>query len=246
MERFLDAGFVMVSIDYRLAPEIKLKAILEDLADAHKWLRTEGARLFAIDPVRIAVVGESAGGYLALMAGFCFDPRPKALVSFYGFGDITGDWCNRTNTQPKTSSSSVSKEEAYRAVYGPVLTGTSYEDTKRDAFRRYCAQQGIWIREVTGRDPRVEPQAFALLCPIRNVTSDYPTTMLLHGDRDESVPFQESLNMAEALKRHGVKCDLVTATNGVHGFDWYDGGLRNPANAAIFHRVLNFLKTNTK
>jgi len=113
-DKYLSAGYTIIAIDYRLAPQAKLPQIIEDLEDAHRWVRTVGPKLFRIDPNRVAVVGPSAGGYLALMAGFVLAPPPKAVVSFYGYGDITGAWYSRPdpfhNRQP-----SVSKEEAYRA-----------------------------------------------------------------------------------------------------------------------------------
>ena len=68
-ERFRDTGFVVVAIEYRLAPETKLPEILKDVKDAHRWIREECPRLFQIDPNRMATAGASAGGYLALMAG---------------------------------------------------------------------------------------------------------------------------------------------------------------------------------
>src|SRR2546427_1854523 len=46
--------YVVVSIDYRLAPETKLQAIVEDLQDACRWLREQGPKLFRIDPDRVA------------------------------------------------------------------------------------------------------------------------------------------------------------------------------------------------
>ena len=111
----LDAGYTIISIDYRLAPQAKLNDIIEDLVDAYRWVRIDGPKLFRIDPNRIAVVGHSAGGYLTLMAGFRLNPRPAALVSFYGYGDIAGDWYSRPDPfysrQP-----AVPKEEAYQAV----------------------------------------------------------------------------------------------------------------------------------
>ena len=94
-EKYLNAGYTIISIDYRLAPHTKLQQIIEDLEDAYRWVRADGPKLFRIDPNRIAVVGHSAGGYLALMAGFVLKPRPKALVSFYGYGDIAGEWYRR-------------------------------------------------------------------------------------------------------------------------------------------------------
>jgi hypothetical protein len=43
-------GVVLVSLDYRLAPEAKLPAIISDIEDAFRWLREQGPRLFQIDP----------------------------------------------------------------------------------------------------------------------------------------------------------------------------------------------------
>src|SRR6266542_2416391 len=89
------AGYVVGSIDYRLAPETKLPAILEDVQDACRWVRAKGPGLFAADGKRLAVMGESAGGFLTLAAGFRVEPRPGALVSFWGYGDIAGAWLSR-------------------------------------------------------------------------------------------------------------------------------------------------------
>jgi acetyl esterase/lipase len=69
-------GYVLVSFDYRLAPEVKLPAIIDDLRDAFRWLREQGPKLFHADPARVVVTGGSAGGYLTLMTGVCVRPRP--------------------------------------------------------------------------------------------------------------------------------------------------------------------------
>jgi acetyl esterase/lipase len=50
---FLNAGYAIVSIDYRLAPETKLPQILEDLRDAYTWLHDKGPQLFHVDTSRI-------------------------------------------------------------------------------------------------------------------------------------------------------------------------------------------------
>ena len=81
LELYLRAGYTVVSIDYRLAPETKLPEIITDLQGAIQWITDAGPDLFSVDPQRIAVVGHSAGGYLALMSGRCVSPRPKAIVS---------------------------------------------------------------------------------------------------------------------------------------------------------------------
>jgi len=88
---FLEAGYAIVSIDYRLAPETKLPAIIEDVEDAFKWVREKGPALFQIDCSRIAVLGASAGGYLTLVTGHRVKPRPTVQVAFFGYGDLIGD-----------------------------------------------------------------------------------------------------------------------------------------------------------
>ena len=63
------AGFVSMSIDYRLRPEAELPAAIIDAKTAVRFVRAH-AKEFGIDPERIAVAGESAGGYLAAFVAF--------------------------------------------------------------------------------------------------------------------------------------------------------------------------------
>lgn len=244
LDRYVRAGYVVVSVDYRLAPETKLKEIIEDIQDAYSWVRAKGPNLFQIDADRIAVIGGSAGGYLTLMTGSCVHPRPKALVSFYGYGDIAGPWYNRPdpfyNQQPP-----VTKEEAHRVVGGPVISEAPGKNN-RSRFYLYCRQQGLWSKEVVGHDPEKEPEAFDQYCPIRNVSRDYPPTLLLHGTKDTDVPFEQSVMMAQELERHGVEHEFIIVPYGVHGFDMAGKGMEDPDIAQIFDRVLAFLDKHLK
>lgn len=65
-------GFVVAVPDYRLVPEVRFPAFLEDNAQALRWVRANAGRLRA-DPTRIVLVGHSAGAYNAAM--LALDPR---------------------------------------------------------------------------------------------------------------------------------------------------------------------------
>jgi acetyl esterase/lipase len=238
LQRYIDAGFAVISIDYRLAPETKLPQILEDVRDAYSWARTEGPKLFRIDPDRIAVIGHSAGGYLTLASGYYFHPRPRALVSFYGYGDVTSDWYSKPDPH-YSKQPPVSREQALEALGDGLRCGAPPGD-RRFRFYLYCRQQGLWPREVAGIDPHTNPKAFDPFCPVRNVSGDYPPTVLLHGDKDDDVPFEQSEGMYNELKQRGVECEFFPYVGGGHGFDKV--GMKDPRFAADFNRVIAFLK----
>jgi acetyl esterase len=59
------SGWALLAVDYPLAPEHPYPAAIEDLSRALSWLRGEAAHRYALDPDRVAVAGDSAGGHLA-------------------------------------------------------------------------------------------------------------------------------------------------------------------------------------
>lgn len=214
---YLEAGLAVVSIDYRLAPETRLPGIAQDVDDAIAWVRTRLPELAPIDPARLGIVGHSAGGYLTLLAGGRVSPRPQALVSYYGYGDIVADWYRRPDPfycrQP-----AVPEAESGRHLDGPA-TCEPYAGRGKEKLYLYLRQNGLWPLEVGGVDPAADPGFFVPYCPERNVGADYPPTLLLHGTRDTDVPYEQSVAMAAALAAAGVEHELLTILDGGHGFD---------------------------
>jgi len=237
VRRLNRAGFAVVSFDYRLAPETCLEEIIRDVQDAIGWAKTEGADSFSWDAGRIAAMGASAGGYLSLMTG-TFATKPNAIVSFYGYGDILGDWYTRPS-EFYCRRPMISREEAEGAVGGrPKSTGGN----RRYAFYFYTRQQGSWPEAVSGLSPILDRERLLAYCPLYNIGPEYPPTLLLHGDQDTDVPFEQSAQMAAALDQRGIQDQLIRMPGAGHGFD---GDLKNLAVRDSFERVVDFLQRNT-
>jgi len=229
-------GWVIVSLDYRLAPETKLPEIIADIEDAFRWIRTSGPELFQADPDRIAVVGGSAGGYLTLSSGYRVEPRPKALVSLWGYGDLIGPWYSEPS--PHYTSKLTAKEAEELLTYQPVSDSRDRQHAKAGLFYQYCRQHGLWPKMVAGWDPHSEADKFKPYMPVKNVTSAYPPTILIHGDKDTDVPVEQSRLMAAEMKKEGVEHWLITIAGAEHGLA---DGDRQEVKAA-YEAAVEFLK----
>jgi acetyl esterase/lipase len=223
---------VLISIGYRLAPQTKLPQIIEDVQDAFRWIYGQGPRLLNINVEKLMVTGGSAGGYLTLMTGFCINPRPKALISVSGYGNIIGSWYSRPSTfylqQPR-----VSKEEALASVGTSCV---SEGEQPRAKFYLYCRQLGIWPQQVAGHNPGTESKWFEPYCPVRNVSTAYPPTVLIHGTADTDVPYEESDAMDKALTRFKVPHKFISVPNGGHGLS----GVPENDRARIYQETMVF------
>jgi len=239
-DRYVDAGFVVVCIDYRLAPETQLPAIAEDIEDAFKWVRSTGAEEFGIDPGRIGVVGHSAGGYLTLLAGHRVDPPPQALVSFYGYGNIAGDWYSKPDPFYNTFDR-LEEGHAGRAIGEHELVDGAADPARRDYYL-WCRQNGLWPLKVGGHEPVSELDWFTPYSPAENIGPGYPPTLLLHGDSDTDVPYAQSVHMAARLKAAGIEHEMITIPGGPHGFDRDPAPELGDVVSDAFDRALALLK----
>jgi acetyl esterase/lipase len=101
-------GIAVAAINYRLAPRHTFPAQRDDVLAALAWLRENASRL-ELDPSRIAFLGRSAGGQLALLAAYTAnEPAVRAVVALYAPSDLNWGWVNPTNPRvmdsPKTLS----------------------------------------------------------------------------------------------------------------------------------------------
>lgn len=231
---YTEAGFALFSIDYRLAPESHLNDILDDVQDALQWLVQEGREQFSVNVDQIAVIGSSAGGFLALSTG-TFPIKPKAIVSFYGYGDLFSPWVNTP------SKHYLQKDRVPEAIARALVTSgipTSGTVHERFLFYLYCRQTGNWIQEVTDRQTGTSESALRSLSPIAQIDGSYPPTLFLHGTQDTDVPYEQSVFMRAALLQKGVPAKLITIPNGDHVFE---KDFHAPIVQSALQQVIEFL-----
>jgi acetyl esterase/lipase len=233
---------VLVSFDYRLAPEAKLPAIIEDIEDAFRWLRREGANRFHIDSNRVAVTGGSAGGYLTLMTGHRIQPRPRVLLAYFGYGDLIGDWYSKPSEHLRHNQRKINAEEAWQQVSGPVVADARERKGDGGLFYNFCRQTGQWPKAVSGWDPQRESEKFYPFMPLKNVDASYPPTVLIHGTADTDVPFEQSELIAQELKKQNVPFQFHRIANAEHGLAGGDGEQIEAAQQQAFEFVKRSLE----
>lgn len=233
--------FILVSLDYRLAPEVKLPDIATDLREAFRWLHEKGPDLFQADTSRVVVAGGSAGGYLTMLSGVIVKPRPTALVAYWGYGDIDGSWAVGPSTHHgMVTPDEIAKERLAGIRPGKVLTNTDDPAIAkaRGMYYRYLRQTGDWSREVTGIDATREPGKLDPYCPVKHITPEYPPLLMVHGTEDTDVPYSCSVDMSRELERHKVAYELITVPGAEHGLRDGDPKLVAEAHA----KALEFIR----
>ncbi len=131
---FFKAGYAIANIEYRLTPQAKAPAAIEDTRCALIYLISHAKEL-NIDPNKIVIMGGSAGGHLALMAGLLennhlFDNNCKgvekikvaAIIDKYGINDVW-DWAYGPNITSKSATNwlgSKAKDNAFIKSVSPI------------------------------------------------------------------------------------------------------------------------------
>ncbi len=182
----LDAGYAVAAVNYRLTDEAIWPAQILDVKSAVRFLRAN-AQKYRLDPERIVVWGESAGGHLAqMMAVTNGDPTMEGAVGETG------------------ESSDVDAAISYYGISDLVTMATDV---------MACSQTGGEVGQslLVGGSPAIEPSKTlaALASPINYVDSSDAPILLMHGKQDCVVAPIQSERMYQKLDAAGVPTELV-------------------------------------
>ncbi|HAT16812.1 MAG TPA: alpha/beta hydrolase [Gemmatimonadetes bacterium] len=201
-QALLDQGFTVFAIRHGSSPRFNVPEAYADVTRAVRYVRLHAPH-FGLDAERIGVYGGSAGGHLSLMLGLNSDE-----------GDP-----NAADEVLRHSS----RVAAVVANYPPV--DLRPRATPSERFPATIPDQSLFFAGgvVPGAAERfvaidVEDEAGASVSPILFVTPDDPPTLLIHGDADALVDFNNSELMQAALMASGVETGLVVIEGAGHGF----------------------------
>jgi acetyl esterase len=149
----------------------------------------------------MAILGESAGGQVASLAGakFTAATRVKAVVAFYGPHDL------------------LSRAQKLGTVGENVMK----------------------LLDIPDRIDAASEKKLRAASPITYVKKDMPAYLLIHGTKDEKVPFELSVSMCAKMKQAGASCELFTVQDGIHGVGGWE---KNPAQQAYKEKMVEWLK----
>jgi len=225
---FIQANWIYISFDYRIGLEVKIYDLWSDCVDHWKWVFTELPKLLNIkfDLSKIGTIGESAGGYLALLSGYKLQPPPKVIVNYFGIVCIDSDFYNRPHIN-LPEENRISKEvmkliETKPLTGAPVFTPEMKFSPRMELYTYLC-QNGLVVKELWGLNLPEDLEKLSSWVPLKNISKDFPPTLVLHGKNDNVVPLSDSKELVQLLKKNGTDYQFVLAENEGHGWFYKKG-----------------------
>jgi acetyl esterase/lipase len=212
----LSAGYGVASVGYRLSQEALFPAQIEDCRAAVRWLRANAER-YNLDPHHFGAWGPSAGGHLAALLGTAHHVREWDRLGdnqeWSSAVQAVCDWFGPTDFLHMNDAPGAMDHDAPDSPESQLVGGPIQENRDRVA--------------------RANPIAY--------ITPDAPPFLIVHGDRDDLVPLNQSEFLHAALQQAGVPSTLIVVKGAGHGFG--EAGQRL---AGVLHQVQVFFDRHLK
>ena len=194
----LGYGYALASIDYRLSEEAIFPAPIFDIKASIRFLRAN-AKKYGYRPDKIIIWGSSSGGHYAALIGTTNNNK-----------ELEGNLGNYPN-----ESSSV---QAILDFYGPSdLLTILNQSTPHGTSVRVPA-----LTLLLGRPVEQVPELARKASPVFQVDSTDPPMLIVHGDQDNQVPVNQSLELMAAYKKNNLPVQLEIVPGAGHGGEAYN------------------------
>jgi acetyl esterase/lipase len=215
-------GYFTASIEYRLSGEAKWPAQIEDCKLAVRWLRANALK-YHVNPDKIGCWGSSAGGHLVACLGTMGDQ-----AQYEGHGGYEGV---------------SSKVQAVVDFCGP----TDFREGSAGIQGASGDREAPGLLGLFGGPFKEKTELWKQGSPIGYVNKGDPPFLMVHGDKDKTVPHEQSEKLLAALQKAGVTAELLTVTRGGHNMMAAAGDApAEPTQAEINKKVTAFLDLHLK
>jgi acetyl esterase/lipase len=208
---FLDSGYALASIDYRYSTTASFPAQVQDCNKAIQFLY-EHASAYKLDKNKFALIGFSAGGHLASLLGLSGNNN---ITDFYAGGK-----------KPSFKINTVLD------FYGPSdFVAMSTREKTTDPHSPESVLLGASLLE--------RPDLAKFASPVTYVDKNDPPFLIVQGEKDESVPFTQSVLLNSYLKLAGVKNELIIVSGAPHYGPMFDTEV---VRAKVFYFLRTYLR----
>ena len=217
-ERLIKQGFAVAPVTYRLAKKnsnVAMRDCVIDCKDAIRYLAKNSDTL-GIDPMRICVMGDSAGGHIAQML---------LLASADQF---PGD--------------SALSDASYQMVAGVSWYGPC-DFEKMDLFNhdeRADFKDRFEARIMgSDSDAKDKPARYREVSPVNYLSKDSPPLLMIQGDKDTTIPLKHAYYMKKRADAVGAPVEIMIIKNSGHNWRRVDGDIE-PSREVIIQRTVQF------
>lgn len=194
VRQFIEKGYALASVDYRFSTTAPFPAQIQDCNAGLEFLHVNASK-YGIDRNRIVLIGFSAGGHLASLQGLALNNQ---VNDFYPAGKKTKY-----------------KLKGVIDFYGPseliAIAGLANPDDTSDP-----------ISQLLGASALRRPDLSRRASPVTYVDKNDPPFFIVQGEKDQSVPYQQSVLLQSYLNLAGVKNELTIVKDAPHFGEMFD------------------------
>ena len=189
MQYFARNGYAVASIEYRTHNLSPFPGLIEDAKAAVRYLRAHASQ-FGLDPSRIAMMGESAGGYITSMVA------------------VTGKIRDFDTGENLDQSSEI---QAAVNIYGRTRQVLGWHEKVEQKRTRNSTEL------LLNGKPDDIPEIYEKATPSTYLHKDVPPFLIMHGSEDTTVPMVQNDLFYEDLVKCGIRADYYIIEGATHG-----------------------------